>query len=127
MLLREIQKDTAASDFQAKAALVQTQQQNVAYSVNLTAGKALDQPTLESSLNTQRPMITELITFTDDATASGNAYLKHLKSGEAEYGNVSASMKQMTDYVNASVASYNNGAAMYNRYWGSVNGTMPYI
>ncbi len=120
-------KDGAASDFRQKAAMVEIRQQNVAYSMNLTAGKTLDQPTMESVLNTQRPVITDLITSTDDATVSGNAYLALLNPGDAEYSDVSASMKQMTDYVNASVASYNSGAAIYNKFWDGVNGTMPYL
>jgi hypothetical protein len=117
-------KDKASSDFLEKAGMVQIQQQNIATSLNLTAGKMLDQPTLKSVLDTQRPMITELIMYTDNATASGSVYLTYLKPGDVEYSDVSASMKQMTDYVNASVVSYNSGVDMYNQFWGGVNGTM---
>jgi len=119
--------DKASADFQEKYGLVLAHQQNVAYSLNMTAGKTLDQPTLESALETQWTMITGLAGLTDDATASGNAYLRYLQPASTEYANVTANMAQMSGFLDSSRAQYNSGAAMYNQFWGGIDKTMPYF
>lgn len=120
-------QDKASADFREKYDLVLAHQQNVAYSLNMTAGKTLDQQSLESALETQWSMITGLAELTDDAAASGNAYLRYLQPDSTGYANVTANMVQMSDYLNTSRAQYNTGAAMYNKYWGDLDKTMPYL
>lgn len=120
-------QDRAAKDFQEKLALAQSHRQNVAYCMNMTRGQMLDQPTLESALQAQYTMISEFDGLVADATASGDAYKSYLQPGSAGYASVSANLTQLSDNLAGAKAEYNSGASIYNQYWGSVNGTMPYL
>jgi hypothetical protein len=119
--------DRAARDYQGKLELAQSHQQNVAYCLNMTRGQMLDQPTLESALRTQYMMIMQCDGLTAEATASGDVYMGYLQPGSSEYAGVAANLTLLSDYLAAVKTEYNSGAAIYNQFWSSINGTMPYL